>query len=195
MPKKEICKEKENKRQNENTPNYKREGDISLNSKNEEKSKKGKKIRHQPDLKNKEGSNLGNKDKNQIKETKIKFNNCSVNTESKIENENFLDDINNNIERNKMNNLKIKKLNKSIKEKYPISNFDSKLKGFAHTDSILTGVETRTSSPVRILRNDNLVSNIDGLYPCGEGAGYAGGIMTAAIDGIKCAIKIIERKD
>jgi len=128
MPKKEICKEKENKRQNENAPNFKRKEDIPLNSKREEKSKKGKKIRHQPDLKNKEGSNLGNKDKNQIKETKIKFNNCSVNTESKIENENYLDDINNNIERNKMNNLKIKKLNKSIKEKYPISNFDSKLK-------------------------------------------------------------------
>lgn len=70
--------------------------------------------------------------------------------------------------------------------------FDTKLKGFAHPDSILTGVETRTSSPVRIIRDENLVSNIEGLYPCGEGAGYAGGIMTAAVDGIKCAIKVIE---
>lgn len=71
--------------------------------------------------------------------------------------------------------------------------FDTKLKGFAHPDSILTGLETRTSSPVRILRNENLVSNINGLYPCGEGAGYAGGIMSAAVDGIKCAIKIMEK--
>ena len=71
--------------------------------------------------------------------------------------------------------------------------FDKKLAGFAHPDSILTGLETRTSSPVRIVRNENLVSNIDGLYPCGEGAGYAGGIMSAAVDGIKCAIEILRR--
>lgn len=82
-------------------------------------------------------------------------------------------------------------VNETLKE--GLIHFDSKLIGFAHPDSILTGVETRTSSPVRILRNDNLVSNIDGLYPCGEGAGYAGGIMTAAVDGIKCAIKILEK--
>lgn len=71
--------------------------------------------------------------------------------------------------------------------------FDTKLNGFAHPDSILTGLETRTSSPVRILRDEKLVSNIDGLYPCGEGAGYAGGIMSAAVDGIKCAIEILKR--
>ena len=69
--------------------------------------------------------------------------------------------------------------------------FDTKLKGFAHPDSILTGLETRSSSPVRILRNDKLVSNIDNVYPCGEGAGYAGGIMSAAVDGIKCAIALL----
>lgn len=72
--------------------------------------------------------------------------------------------------------------------------FDKKLNGFANPDSILTGVETRSSSPVTIVRNENLLSNIDGLYPCGEGAGYAGGIMTAAVDGIKCAIAILEKK-
>ena len=72
-----------------------------------------------------------------------------------------------------------------------INYFDSKLHGFAHPDSILTGVETRSSSPVRILRNQDLVSNIKGVYPCGEGAGYAGGIMSAAVDGIKCAIALI----
>lgn len=73
-----------------------------------------------------------------------------------------------------------------------ISYFDKKLKGFANPDSILTGVETRSSSPVKIVRNENLISNVDGLYPCGEGAGYAGGIMSAAVDGIKCAIAILE---
>lgn len=75
-----------------------------------------------------------------------------------------------------------------------ILEFDKKLHGFADNDSILTGIETRSSSPVQITRDkDNLNStNVQGLYPCGEGAGYAGGIMTAAIDGIKCAIKILE---
>lgn len=68
-----------------------------------------------------------------------------------------------------------------------ISFFGSKLTGFDNPDSILTGVETRSSSPVRIVRNSAFSSNVNGLFPCGEGAGYAGGIMTAAIDGIKCA--------
>lgn len=71
--------------------------------------------------------------------------------------------------------------------------FDKKIKGFANKDSILTGVETRSSSPVRIVRDDNCMSNINGIYPCGEGAGYAGGIMTAAVDGIRCAIEILEK--
>lgn len=75
-----------------------------------------------------------------------------------------------------------------------IKYFDTKLHGFANPDSILTGMETRSSSPVKILRNENFVSNINGIYPCGEGAGYAGGIMTAAVDGIKCAIAAIEKK-
>ena len=73
--------------------------------------------------------------------------------------------------------------------------FDTRLHGFANPDSILTGMETRSSSPVRILRDENLVSNIRGIYPCGEGAGYAGGIMSAAVDGIKCAISAIARKN
>ncbi len=77
-----------------------------------------------------------------------------------------------------------------------IVELDKKMHGFADKDAILTGVETRSSSPVQITRDkENLNSiNIQGLYPCGEGAGYAGGIMTAAIDGIKCAIKILENK-
>jgi len=75
-----------------------------------------------------------------------------------------------------------------------IVELDKKLHGFADDDAILTGVETRSSSPVQITREkDSLNSiNVQGLYPCGEGAGYAGGIMTAAIDGIKCAIKVLE---
>ena len=71
--------------------------------------------------------------------------------------------------------------------------FDKKIKGFANPDAILTGVETRSSSPVTILRNEELECNITGIYPCGEGAGYAGGITSAAVDGIKVAIKIIEK--
>lgn len=71
--------------------------------------------------------------------------------------------------------------------------FDKKIKGFAFDDAILTGVETRSSSPVRIVRDDDFVSSILGIYPCGEGPGYAGGIMSAAVDGIKCAIKILEK--
>ena len=64
---------------------------------------------------------------------------------------------------------------------------DRKLRGFAHPDSVLTGVETRSSSPVRILRDAGLQSPLRGLYPCGEGAGYAGGIVSAAVDGIRVA--------
>ena len=66
--------------------------------------------------------------------------------------------------------------------------FDKQIKGFAMEDAVLTGVETRTSSPLRIARNDALQSlNMRGLYPAGEGAGYAGGILSAAVDGIKVA--------
>lgn len=65
-----------------------------------------------------------------------------------------------------------------------------KLNGFALPDSVITGVETRTSSPVRIIRNNNFQSNIQGVFPCGEGAGYAGGIMSAAVDGVRIAQQI-----
>lgn len=70
--------------------------------------------------------------------------------------------------------------------------FGKKIEGFAHPEVLLTGVESRSSSPVRIVRNEEYHSqNCKGLYPCGEGAGYAGGIMSAAIDGIKVAEKVI----
>lgn len=70
---------------------------------------------------------------------------------------------------------------------------DRKIRSFSAHDAILTAAETRTSSPVRMIRSpDTLQSvSIEGLYPCGEGAGYAGGIMSAAVDGLKCAHKIL----
>lgn len=72
--------------------------------------------------------------------------------------------------------------------------FNKKIKGFSDFGAVLTAAETRTSSPLRILRGENRESeNILGLYPCGEGAGYAGGIMSAAVDGIKTARAIMER--
>ena len=89
-----------------------------------------------------------------------------------------------------LNKLFSKEINESLKE--GILAFDKKIKGFGRSDAILLGVESRTSSPVIIERNDRGVSNISGLYPCGEGAGYAGGITTAAIDGIKVAENIFK---
>lgn len=73
--------------------------------------------------------------------------------------------------------------------------FDKKIKGFAHHGAVLTGPETRTSSPIRIIRNNDtrLATGYDNLYPAGEGAGYAGGITSAAIDGIHTAIAIMKR--
>ena len=90
-----------------------------------------------------------------------------------------------------LNDILPKFVSETLKE--GIIYFDKKIKGFAYGDAILTGVETRSSSPVRIIRNEEFLSNISGLYPCGEGPGYAGGIMSAAVDGIKCAIKILEK--
>ncbi|MEG0762470.1 MAG: NAD(P)/FAD-dependent oxidoreductase [Oscillospiraceae bacterium] len=69
--------------------------------------------------------------------------------------------------------------------------FDRRISGFTADDAILTGIETRTSSPIRLERKENGESvDIGGIYPCGEGAGYAGGIMSAAVDGIKTALKL-----
>lgn len=71
--------------------------------------------------------------------------------------------------------------------------FGRKLPGFDRADAILAGIESRTSSPLTIVRDERLESNIHGIYPCGEGAGYAGGIMSAAMDGLKVAEEIIRR--
>ncbi len=75
-----------------------------------------------------------------------------------------------------------------------ITAMDRKLHGFAHPDAVLTGVESRSSSPVRMLRDENCISTgVQGIYPCGEGAGYAGGITSAAVDGIRCAEMVLSR--
>ena len=81
----------------------------------------------------------------------------------------------------------------SLREAIPL--MDRKIHGFALPDAVLTAVESRSSSPVRILRGEDLQSNIKGLYPCGEGAGYAGGIMSAAVDGIRIAEYILANKN
>ena len=82
-------------------------------------------------------------------------------------------------------------ITESLKE--GIKQFDKKIEGFADYDAVLTAPETRSSSPVRILRGEDGVSKtIRGLYPCGEGAGYAGGIMSAATDGIKQSENVIQ---
>ena len=73
-----------------------------------------------------------------------------------------------------------------------IAAFEKKIKGYSRDDTLLLGIESRTSSPVKILRDDSMQSNIRGIYPCGEGAGYAGGITSAAMDGIKVAMQIIK---
>ena len=81
------------------------------------------------------------------------------------------------------------KITKALKEALP--KLEGQLKGFASPDAVLTAPETRSSSPVRILRGEDRQSEIKGLYPCGEGAGYAGGIMSAAVDGIQTAEAIL----
>jgi uncharacterized FAD-dependent dehydrogenase len=79
----------------------------------------------------------------------------------------------------------------AIREALPA--FDKKIKGFARSDAVLTGVETRTSSPIRIVRGEDYQSlNVKGLYPAGEGAGFAGGILSAGVDGIKVAEAIAQ---
>ncbi|MBQ7677550.1 MAG: FAD-binding protein, partial [Lachnospiraceae bacterium] len=71
--------------------------------------------------------------------------------------------------------------------------FDAQIAGFCDPETILSGIESRTSSPIRILRNDTCESTITGLYPCGEGAGYAGGIASAAMDGLRVAEAVIDK--
>lgn len=90
-----------------------------------------------------------------------------------------------------LNVLFSNEMNDALKQ--GLLNFDKKLEGFASEDAIITGVETRSSSPIRIVRDINTLysTSVNGVYPCGEGAGYAGGIVSSAIDGLRCAEKLI----
>ncbi|MEI6877227.1 MAG: hypothetical protein WCL50_19105, partial [Spirochaetota bacterium] len=74
-----------------------------------------------------------------------------------------------------------------------LPHFGSRIQGFNRSDALLTGVETRSSSPVRMERDEDCQCSVPGLYPSGEGAGYAGGIMSAAADGMRVAERIIAR--
>jgi uncharacterized FAD-dependent dehydrogenase len=80
-----------------------------------------------------------------------------------------------------------------IREALPV--FGRRISGFDGEAAQLFGPETRSSSPIRILRDETLQSSIPGLYPCGEGAGYAGGILSAAVDGIKAAEQILAKQN
>jgi len=82
------------------------------------------------------------------------------------------------------------KISRCLKEALPL--LDGNLSGFAAADAVLTAPETRSSSPVRIVRGEDRQSELKGFYPCGEGAGYAGGIMSAAVDGIMSAEEVIK---
>ena len=89
-----------------------------------------------------------------------------------------------------LNHILPEKISRCLKEALPL--LDGNLSGFADDDAVLTAPETRSSSPVRIIRGDDRQSSLKGFYPCGEGAGYAGGIMSAAIDGIMSAEAVIQ---
>ena len=77
--------------------------------------------------------------------------------------------------------------------KSAIVQLNEKLNGFSLPDAVLTAPETRSSSPVRIVRDDTYQASVDGVYPAGEGAGYAGGIVSSAVDGMRCALALMEQ--
>ena len=91
-----------------------------------------------------------------------------------------------------LNSLFPEYVNSFLKE--GLVRFEKRIKGYAPNDAIMTAVETRTSSPIRIVRNDMMVSPTDeDIFPCGEGAGYAGGITSASVDGIRIALRIMQK--
>jgi uncharacterized FAD-dependent dehydrogenase len=79
--------------------------------------------------------------------------------------------------------------------KQAFMDFDKKMKGFISNEAIITGVESRTSSPVRIPRHSQTLSHpqLSNLFPCGEGAGYSGGIISSAVDGVRCAEAVFKK--
>lgn len=88
------------------------------------------------------------------------------------------------------NNYLPKEINEELKRGFELLN--KKIKGFAENDAIITGFETRSSSPLKFYRENNYETNIKNIYVCGEGCGFAGGITSSAVDGLKCAEKIVE---
>ncbi|MDO4566831.1 MAG: hypothetical protein Q4B42_05815, partial [Oscillospiraceae bacterium] len=91
-----------------------------------------------------------------------------------------------------LNSLLPESIAKALRE--GIGLLGARLKGFGSPEALLTGLETRTSSPLRIVRGEGReAEGAKGVYPCGEGAGYAGGIMSAAVDGIKSALALMEK--
>ena len=102
-----------------------------------------------------------------------------------------------------LNGIKGKYINTDISEIFPdfmnsefaeaMFSFDKTIKGYAKENPLILASESRSSSPVKILRDEEYESSIKNIYPCGEGAGYAGGIVSAAIDGLKVAEKIISK--
>ena len=90
-----------------------------------------------------------------------------------------------------LNSLFSDSINSSFKE--AMAYFGNRIKGFDDFDTVMAGVESRTSSPIKIIRDDNFESNIIGIYPAGEGCGYAGGIVSAAVDGIKVFESIVSK--
>ena len=88
-----------------------------------------------------------------------------------------------------LSNIFPKFINEALKE--GLIEFDKRIDGFIGNGAVLIGAETRSSSPVRIIRGDNMQSNIEGIYPCGEGAGYSGGITSSAVDGMKAAERVM----
>ena len=106
-----------------------------------------------------------------------------INNEASINYGSIIPEVKGNTTFSDLNKLFPDYINESLKEAIPY--FGHKIKGYDNPDSVMMGIESRTSSPVTIIRDDNNESNIKGIYPVGEGAGYAGGITTAAIDGIK----------
>ena len=91
-----------------------------------------------------------------------------------------------------LNNIFPDYINESLKE--AIEEFNKKIKGYSNDSAPLLGVESRTSSPIKITRDEFGLSNIKGIYPCGEGCGYAGGITTAAMDGLKTAENLVRKE-
>ena len=89
-----------------------------------------------------------------------------------------------------LNEIYPESINQAIKNALRV--MDKRVHGFSSDDAILTGVETRTSSPVRIVRDNYRSIKVENLFPIGEGAGYSGGIISSALDGLKCAIEILE---